>query len=138
MYARRGRREWGRTRTGRLTSRARAALRGSASDRRDSFTTASGFGSARGRWSRRVSAMTTAHNVLDEPLLSWRDHSLRRAKTTLPGLLARFGNGDLADFPRVRAHQFHPWSMFLTQLATLALRGAGETDPRLSHDAWRK
>lgn len=83
------------------------------------------------------SLMTTAHNLLDEPLLSWRDAQRRRCTTTLPGILAKLAMGELSDFPRVRAHQFHPWCMFLTQLAAIALRHAGKTDPQLSEDEWR-
>jgi len=78
------------------------------------------------------------HDLLVAPLLSWRDSQRRRSKTTLPGLLARIGDGELADFPRLRAHQWHPWCMFLTQLATIALRRAGTSDPRLSEDDWRR
>ena len=80
--------------------------------------------------------MTTAHDLLTEPLLSWRDAKSRRGIATLPGLLAKLGTAELADFPRVRAHQFHPWGMFLTQLAAIALRRVGETDPRLPENDW--
>lgn len=79
----------------------------------------------------------TAHDLLDEPLLSWRDKRRRRSMTTLPGVIARLASGELADFPRARAHQFHPWAMFLTQLAAIALHRAGKTDPRLSEEDWR-
>lgn len=81
--------------------------------------------------------MTMAHDLLAEPLLTWRDHDRRRSKATLPGMLALLGSGELADFPRLRAHQFHPWSMFLTQLAVLALRRSGESDPKIPEGAWR-
>ena len=82
--------------------------------------------------------MTTAHDLLAEPLLSWRNARYQRGTTTLPGLLAMLGKGELVDFPRVRAHQFHPWSMFLTQLAAIALKRADENEPRLVEDAWRE
>ena len=81
--------------------------------------------------------MMTAHDLLDEPLLSWRDERRRRSMTTLPGLIAKLASGELADFPRARAHQFHPWSMFLTQLAAIALHRAGKSDPRLAEVDWR-
>jgi CRISPR system Cascade subunit CasA len=81
--------------------------------------------------------MTTAHDLLEEAILSWRDDQRRRGKTTLPGLLARLATGELGDFPQARAHQLHPWSMFLTQLAAIALHRAQETDPRLTEDRWR-
>jgi len=80
--------------------------------------------------------MTTDHDLLVEPLLSWRDAARRRSKATLPGILARLGSGELADFPRVRAHQFHPWCMFLTQLAAIALHRAGQEDPARSEEEW--
>lgn len=77
------------------------------------------------------------HDLLVEPLLSWRDARRRRGKTTLPGLLARLASGELADFPRLRTHQLHPWCMFLTQLAAIALHRAGRSDPRLPEEEWR-
>ena len=81
--------------------------------------------------------MTMAHDLLDEPLLTWRDREGNRGMTTLPGILRRLGSGELVDFPRTRAHQFDPWSMFLTQLAAIALHRAGGTDPRLSEHEWK-
>lgn len=80
--------------------------------------------------------MMTAHNLLDQPLLSWRDGQRRRSMTTLPGIISKLASGKLADFPRARAHQFHPWSMFLTQLAAIGLRRARKSDPRLSEEDW--
>ncbi len=77
-----------------------------------------------------------AYDLLLEPLLSWRDGRRTRRMATLPGVLAKLAAGELADFPRVRAHQFHPWSMFLVQLAAIALHGAGRTDPSVSEDEW--
>ena len=82
--------------------------------------------------------MTMAHDLLDEPLLTWRDREGNRGMTTLPGILQRLGSDELVDFPRTRAHQFDPWSLFLTQLATIALHHAGSTDPRLPEAAWKK
>jgi CRISPR system Cascade subunit CasA len=78
------------------------------------------------------------HDLLVTPLLSWRDAQRRRDKTTLPGLLARLASREIADFPRLRAHQLHPWCMFLTQLAAIALHRAGNFDPRVSEDDWRQ
>jgi CRISPR system Cascade subunit CasA len=79
-----------------------------------------------------------AHDLLVEPILSWRDRQRQRRGTTLPGLLTRLASGELADFPRVRTHQLDPWCMFLTQLAAIALHRAGETDARISDDRWRQ
>lgn len=81
--------------------------------------------------------MMMVHDLLNEPMLSWRDRQRRRGMTTLPGMIARLASGELVDFPRARAHQFHPWSMFLTQLATIALRRGGKRDPRLTEGDWR-
>jgi CRISPR system Cascade subunit CasA len=78
------------------------------------------------------------HDLLVDPLLSWRDAGHRRAQTTLPGVLARLATGELSDFPRVRPHQLEPWCMFLTQLAAIALRRAGKSDPRQSEEDWRQ
>lgn len=78
------------------------------------------------------------HDLLTEPLLAWRDRSRSKGKTTLPGVLAKLASGELADFPRLRAHQLHPWCMFLTQLAAIALRRADLCDPRASEEDWRR
>ncbi|MBI5497653.1 MAG: type I-E CRISPR-associated protein Cse1/CasA [Deltaproteobacteria bacterium] len=76
-------------------------------------------------------------NLLDEPLLHWRDGARVRHAATMPGLLAALGAGDVVDFPKVRAHQYHPWCMFLAQLAALALQKAGKTDVKQVEGAWR-
>ncbi len=78
------------------------------------------------------------HDLLNEPILSWRDAKGTIAKTTLPGLLARLGDGACVDFPRTRPHQHHPWAMFLTQLAVHALKKGGAIDPRQSERWWRE
>lgn len=76
------------------------------------------------------------HDLLTEPLLSWRARDGAVGRTTLPGLLARLGDGTCADFPKTRAHQHHPWAMLLTQLAAHALRRAGLSDPVQSEGRW--
>jgi len=81
--------------------------------------------------------MTTAHDLLEEPILSWRDAQGRRDCATLPRILAKLATGELVDFPRARAHQRQPWCMFLTQLATIALHRARKADPRLTEAKWR-
>ena len=78
------------------------------------------------------------HDLLVEPVLSWRDRERRRAHATLPGILARLGSGELADFPRVRTHQLDPWCMFLIQLAAIVLHRADKSNPGLSEDGWRQ
>ena len=37
--------------------------------------------------------MTMAHDLLEDPVLSWRDRARKRGMTTLPGILARLGLG---------------------------------------------
>lgn len=78
------------------------------------------------------------HDLLGEPLLTWRNSAGLRARATLPGALARLSTGDLADFPRLRPHQLHPWLMFLTQLAAIALHRIGATDPPHEETPWRQ
>jgi CRISPR system Cascade subunit CasA len=78
------------------------------------------------------------HDLLNSPLLTWRDAERRRRLATLPGILSHLAAGELGDFPRLRTHQLHPWCMFLTQLAAIALHRAGRTDPRLDESAWRE
>lgn len=78
------------------------------------------------------------HDLLEEPLLTWRDSAGHRARATLPGALARVSSGELADFPRLRPHQLHPWMMFLTQLAAIALHRGGVTDPPCEETPWRR
>ena len=42
--------------------------------------------------------MTMAHDLLEEPLLTWRDRRGNRAMTTLPGILQRLGSGEVGGF----------------------------------------
>ncbi len=81
--------------------------------------------------------MTMLHDLLESPLLAWRDRHRRRGTATLPGILSRIASGELEDFPRLRTHQLHPWCMFLTQLAAIALHRTGQADPRLDEEDWR-
>jgi CRISPR system Cascade subunit CasA len=81
--------------------------------------------------------MTMVHSLISDALISWRDAQRHRHRATLPGILAKLASGELADFPRVRAHQLDPWCMFLTQLAAIALHRASRTDPRLTEEEWR-
>ena len=78
------------------------------------------------------------HDLLTESLLSWRDALRRKYMATIPELLEKLGTGEVADFPRVRPHQLHAWSMFLTQLAAIALHRAGRRDARASESEWRE
>jgi CRISPR system Cascade subunit CasA len=80
--------------------------------------------------------MTMVHDLVSEPLLRWRVRSGSQHLATLPGLLARLAHDEVSDFPGVRAHQFHPGCMFLTQLAALALRARRETELRISEGDW--
>lgn len=79
-----------------------------------------------------------AHDLLTEPLLSWRDAGYNRAQATLPEVLAKLGSGELADFPQVRPHQLDAWCMFLAQLAAIALHRSGKTEPPVHEDEWQQ
>ena len=78
------------------------------------------------------------HDLLVDPILTWRSQAGQKRKTTLPGAISLVASGQLGDFPRLRAHQFQPWCMFITQLAAIALRRGGRGDPRLTEDEWRQ
>ena len=82
--------------------------------------------------------MNTKHDLLSEPILSWRGRERTPTVATLPGVLAALSRGEVVDFPRARAHQQHPWSMFLTQLAAIALRRAGLEAPPVDDSQWRE
>jgi CRISPR system Cascade subunit CasA len=86
---------------------------------------------------RQTPKKTMALDLLIEPILSWRVETRHRRNATLPGVLTRLASGELADFPRVRAHQLEPWCMFLTQLAAIALHRSKHSDPRMTEEQWR-
>jgi len=77
-------------------------------------------------------------NLLHEPLISWRDvaHGAVR-RSSLPEVLAALAADTLRDFPRLRAHQRHPWHAFLVQLAAIALHHAGQAQPWHITEEWR-
>ncbi len=76
-------------------------------------------------------------DLLSEPLLTWRDAARHRHRDTLPDVLEHLASGELTDFPTVRPHQFDAWMLFLTQLAGIALRRSGQTEPRIAANGWR-
>lgn len=78
----------------------------------------------------------TAHDLLADAFLSWRTPDRTRYRSTLPGVLAAMSSGRVGDFCRVRPHQFEPWSMFLTQLAAIAMHRAGCATPPTSEPEW--
>jgi len=80
--------------------------------------------------------MMMQHDLITEPLLSWRDASRIRHRATLPGVLAALSSGELTEFPAARAHQFHPWSMFLAQLAAIALYRGGQATLPTTETEW--
>lgn len=82
--------------------------------------------------------MMKALDLLTELLLTWRNAGRVRASATLPGVLARLASGELTEFPRLRAHQFHPWCMFVTQLAAITMHRASVVEPPHSEDWWRE
>ena len=80
----------------------------------------------------------TMHDLLVEERLTFRDVEGRPHVTTLPGILAALSAERVGDFPRVRAHQFHSWCMFLTQLAFLGLQRANLDEPPTEPEAWTR
>jgi len=77
-------------------------------------------------------------NLLHEPLISWRDVAHGAGlHGSLPEVLAALAADALRDFPRLRAHQRHPWHAFLVQLAAIALHRAGQTQPWRTAEEWR-
>ncbi|MBS0495427.1 MAG: type I-E CRISPR-associated protein Cse1/CasA [Proteobacteria bacterium] len=80
----------------------------------------------------------TSFNLLYEPLISWRDITHGAAhRSSLPEVLAALAADALRDFPRLRAHQRHPWHAFLVQLAAIVLHHAGQTQPWRTTEEWR-
>lgn len=77
-------------------------------------------------------------NLLDEPLIGWRDtaHGALH-QSSLPQVLVVLAADTLRDFPRLRAHQRHPWHAFLVQLAAIALDRAGQVQPWHTAEEWR-
>lgn len=81
--------------------------------------------------------MGTGHDLLTEPLIGWRGADRIRRSGTLPGVLAGLSRGELEEFAGVRPHQFHPWCMFLTQLATISVRRRSESGLPTDEAEWR-
>ncbi len=76
-------------------------------------------------------------NLLDEPLICWRDTHAAVQRGSLPELLVALAANGVRDFPRLRPHQRHPWHAFLVQLAAIALRHAGQDQPWTEAADWR-
>lgn len=78
------------------------------------------------------------HDLLVEPILSWRGSDRVKHEATLPAVLAALSRAEVVDFPRARAHQQHPWSMFLTQLAAIAMKRSGIEQPPHEEARWKE
>jgi CRISPR system Cascade subunit CasA len=85
-----------------------------------------------------MKAPTMVHNLLDEGLISCRDHAGQIMRETLPGILARLTRDEIRDFLRVRPHQYNPWCMFVTQLAAIALHAREVLEPPETEPEWRE
>lgn len=81
--------------------------------------------------------MGTGHDLLTEPLIGWRGTDRIRRSGTLPGVLAGLSRGELEEFAGVRPHQFHPWCMFLTQLATISAHRRNQSTLPIDEAEWR-
>lgn len=80
---------------------------------------------------------TMRHNLLTEPLLDVESFDGARSAVTLPGALARLGDGVATEFAALQSHQLHAWHAFIVQLAALAAQHAESTDLAVDEDAWR-
>ena len=80
-----------------------------------------------------------SEGVVDDrvDLLTAPVFSTDSGRFSLPGLFAATARGDVTRFHRLRAHQRTAWHMFRVQLAALALRQAGRSDPPTDEAAWR-
>jgi CRISPR system Cascade subunit CasA len=76
-------------------------------------------------------------DLLTQPMLHGRGRDRVPRALTLPGLLAALARDEVVDFSRARAHQQHPWSMFLTQLAAIAMRRAKVDTLPTEEGSWR-
>lgn len=77
-------------------------------------------------------------NLLDEPLIGWRDVEHGGGhQSSLPEVLVALAADALRDFPRLRPHQRHPWHAFLVQLAVIALHHAEHDQPWDNAADWR-
>lgn len=57
---------------------------------------------------------------------------------SLPGLMGASARGEVQSFRRLRPHQRAAWHMFRVQLAALALRAGGLSEPPEDEEAWRE
>lgn len=81
----------------------------------------------------------TEHSLLDVPLITARSPGrTARRGLTLPAVFSQLAAGTIGDFPRVAAHQRHPWHAFLVQLAAIALHRANESQIEHSEEDWRE
>lgn len=61
------------------------------------------------------------YNILEEPCVTVRCLDGTTRRVSIPELFCLLERDQALDFPRLQAHQRHPWHAFLTQLACLAL-----------------
>ena len=78
------------------------------------------------------------HSLLDEPILGIEDDGGHRAKTTLPGLLARLPQGTPTTLTADRRTSSTPVHAFLVQLAAIALTRGGLSDIAHDEGTWRE
>ena len=78
------------------------------------------------------------HNLLTESLLDVEGADGARASVTLPGALARLGDGVPTEFAALQSHQLHAWHAFVVQLAALAVHHADSRDLAVDENAWRE
>lgn len=83
--------------------------------------------------------MSTAHDVLREPLLTvLLDDGATRTQATLCQVLAWLSGDRTLSFAALQPHQRHPWHAFLVQLGAIALEQAGQGTPPTEPEAWEE
>ena len=76
-------------------------------------------------------------DLLSDPLMHVRTGRGRSSMASLPQILEGLAVGSSIEFPAVRAHQQHPWYVFLAQLAALALHRSRQEFQLASAEQWK-
>lgn len=67
-------------------------------------------------------------NLLTDELISIRKQDGSTAMASLSGVLAMLVRNEVADYPAMRPHQYHPWHAMLVQISALAALAAGSKE----------
>ena len=77
-------------------------------------------------------------NILEEPMIRYRNHQGQAGLATLPGVYSLLQQDEVETFPALRAHQRHSWHALLVQLGALALHQDGATQLPQDPKGWRE